>query len=181
MNKLKLSKYLSYILRHKPEDIGIMLDTEGYVNCDVLIKAINDNSEYNITLDILKEIVETDSKQRYSFKDDYTYIRANQGHSTEQVNLTFKPYINDEPLYHGTASRFIRSITNSDGLKPMTRQYVHLSKDIETASKVGARHGNLVILKINTKAMIDDGYNLYESDNGVILTHEVPMKYISFI
>ena len=180
MDKKKLSQYLSYILRHKPEDIDIVLDSNGYVKCAVLINAINEKSKYHITMDILKDIVETDNKQRYSFKDNYNYIRANQGHSTKQVNLEFKNYVSDKILYHGTASRFIRAITNSGGLKPMSRQYVHLSKDIETASNVGARHGDLVILKINTKAMIEDGYKFYESENGVILTKEVPMKYIMF-
>lgn len=180
MDKRKLSQYLSYILRHKPEDIGITLDTNGYVKCADLIKAINDNGKYHITLNILKDIVETDNKQRYSFKDGYTYIRANQGHSTNQVDLNFKEYTNTDTLYHGTASRFIKDITNSGGLKPMSRQYVHLSKDIDTANNVGNRHGNVVILSINTKDMMKDGYKFYESENGVILTKEVPMKYIRF-
>ena len=175
MKKLdKLSVFISLVLRHKPEAAGIALDEHGWANVEELLRGINETGR-KISMDILEEIVATDSKQRYSFNEDKTLIRANQGHSIP-VDVELKEQNPPEILYHGTATRFLNSILN-DGLKPMSRLYVHLSKDIETAWKVGKRHGDPVILKINSRDMYKDGYKFYLSENGVWLTEKVDAKY----
>ena len=175
MKKLdKLSVFISLVLRHKPEAAGIALDEHGWANVEELLHGINETGR-KISMDILEEIVATDSKQRYSFNEDKTLIRANQGHSIP-VDVELKEQNPPEILYHGTATRFLNSILN-DGLKPMSRLYVHLSKDIETAWKVGKRHGDPVILKINSRDMYKDGYKFYLSENGVWLTEKVDAKY----
>lgn len=176
MGKLnKLSIFISLILRHKPETIGIQLDEHGWADVEELINGINSTSR-TIDMDILDEIVRTDNKQRYSFNDDKTLIRANQGHSIP-VDVELEEKEPPEFLFHGTASRFLYPIMR-DGLKPMSRLYVHLSKDIETAIKVGKRHGEPVVLKVDTKKMYEDGVKFYLSQNGVWLTKYVDMKYI---
>lgn len=178
MSKLtKFSRFLSYLLRHRPDEINLTMDSQGWVSVNELITNLEKEQKYKVNLDILKEIVDTDDKQRYSFKDDFKYIRANQGHSID-LDINFKEYKPSGVLYHGTATRFVDDIFDS-GLKPMTRQYVHLSKDIETAEKVGSRHGNPIILVVDAVSMVSDGFKFYESDNGVVLIKEVPKKYIS--
>lgn len=174
-NKNNLSKFISLILRHKPEAIGITLDEHGYANVEELIEGIN-KQNYSIDFDKLKDIVDTDNKQRYSFNDDFTKIRANQGHSIK-VDVELEKIIPPTYLYHGTATRFEDSIKNS-GLKSMSRMYVHLSKDEETAYNVGKRHGKPKIFKIDTYRMWKDGYIFYISKNGVYLTKSVPVKYL---
>lgn len=165
------SKFLSYILRHKPEKANLKLDKDGWVLvCDLI-------NNTDLTLAELEEIVKTDDKQRYSFNFDKTRIKANQGHSTNVV-IKYTKKIPPVILYHGTSLRFWDSIQKK-GLDKMNRQYVHLSKDIETAYKVGVRHGEPIILKINCLAMVKDGYDFFISDNGVWLTDNVPPKYIS--
>ena len=176
MNKLdKLSKYISLILRHKPEEINISLDEHGWANVEELILGINQSGR-EINMEKLEEIVRTDSKQRYSFNEDKTLIRANQGHSIP-VDVELKESVPPNILYHGTADRFLSSILK-EGLKPMSRLYVHLSENIVTAESVGKRHGNPIILKINSKSMYEDGIKFYLSNNGVWLTKEVNIKYI---
>lgn len=174
----KLSVFISLILRHKPDAAGISLDEHGWANVQELINGIN-NTGRKIDIKTLEEIVRTDSKQRYSFNEDHTLIRANQGHSIPvDVDLTEqKP---PEVLYHGTADRFLESIMK-EGLKPMSRLYVHLSKDIETAHKVGKRHGRPAILKIQSGQMSRDGIKFYLSENGVWLTKKVDIKYLEQI
>lgn len=125
---------------------------------------------------VLEEIVRTDYKQRYSFNEDKTLIRANQGHSIP-VDVELKEEGPPEFLYHGTADRFIKAIME-EGLKPMSRLYVHLSKDMETANKVGKRHGNPVILKVHSGQMRREGIQFYLSENGVWLTKKVDVKYL---
>lgn len=175
MKKLdKLSVFISLVLRHKPETVGITLDEHGWANVEELLRGINETGR-KISMEILEDIVATDNKQRYSFNEDKTLIRANQGHSIP-VDVELKEQNPPEILYHGTATRFLNSILN-DGLKPMSRLYVHLSKDIETAWKVGKRHGDPVILKINSRDMYKDGYKFYLSENGVWLTEKVDAKY----
>lgn len=175
MKKLdKLSVFISLVLRHKPETAGITLDEHGWANVEELLRGINETGR-KINMEILENIVATDNKQRYSFNEDKTLIRANQGHSIP-VDVGLKEQNPPEILYHGTATRFLNSILN-DGLKPMSRLYVHLSKDIETAWKVGKRHGDLVILKINSRDMYKDGYKFYLSENGVWLIEKVDAKY----
>lgn len=171
----KLSVFISLILRHKPETIGICLDEHGWENVDELIDGINHVGR-KIDMEILEEIVRTDNKQRYSFNENKTLIRANQGHSIP-VDVELKEKQPPKVLYHGTASRFLDSIMQ-EGLKPMSRLYVHLSSDMETAMKVGKRHGEPVVLIINSEEMYKDGIEFYLSENGVWLTKSVDKKYI---
>ncbi len=176
MGKLdKLSVLISLVLRHKPDAAGIQLDEHGWANVDELIEGVK-NTGRQIDMDVLEEIVRTDNKQRYSFNQDKTLIRANQGHSIP-VDVELEERQPPQYLYHGTADRFLGSIM-ADGLKPMSRLYVHLSKDKETAVKVGKRHGSPVVLKINSEEMWKDGVKFYLSQNGVWLTKYVDNKYI---
>lgn len=176
MGKLdKLSVFISLVLRHKPDAAGIRLDEHGWANVDELLNGINDTGRM-INRDILEEIVKTDNKQRYSFNEDKTLIRANQGHSVP-VDVELEEQQPPKYLYHGTADRFLDAIM-SDGLKPMSRLYVHLSRDEEVAVKVGRRHGNPVVLRIRAEDMWNDGMKFYLSQNGVWLTKYVDRKYI---
>ena len=170
------SKFLSLVLRHQPEAAGITLDAHGWADVSELLRGMTDAGQ-PIDAEMLEEIVRTDEKQRYSFSADHTKIRANQGHSVT-VDLELQPVTPPDVLWHGTASRFLESIMQ-EGLKPMSRQYVHLSPDIETAKKVGIRHGKPVILQIDTKRMHADGFAFYRAENGVWLTGSVPVRYIS--
>lgn len=171
----KLSVFISLILRHKPDAADIQLDEHGWANVDDLINGVN-NTGRKIDMNILEEIVKTDNKQRYSFNEDKSLIRANQGHSIP-VDVELKKQKPPQYLYHGTADRFLDSIM-SEGLSPMSRLYVHLSKDRETAMKVGKRHGKPVVLKIRAEEMWDDEIEFYLSQNGVWLTKYVDKKYI---
>ena len=175
MNIEKLSKFISLILRHKPEEIGISIDQSGWAKVEDLIIGIN-KSGRNIDMNILEEIVRTDNKQRYSFSEDKTKIRANQGHSIP-VKVELKELEPPNTLYHGTATKSLEGIKQL-GIKSMSRLYVHLSKDFETAKQVGSRHGECVILAINAKRMYEDGIKFYLSENGVWLTEYVDPKYI---
>jgi len=178
MNKNKLSVFLSLVLRHKPDEAGIQLDKHGWANVKELLNGMNTSGRY-IDRDILEEIVQTDNKKRYSFNEDKTCIRANQGHSIP-VDVELAEQKPPQILYHGTADRFLSSILE-EGLKPMSRLYVHLSKDIDTATKVGKRHGKPVILKINAEKMYQDGISFYLSENGVWLTKYIDKKYIEIL
>ncbi|WP_313584531.1 RNA 2'-phosphotransferase [Lacrimispora sp.] len=171
----KLSKYISLVLRHDPGAAGIQLDEHGWANVEELLEGIKSTGR-KIDIKMLAEIVVTDNKQRYSFNADKTLIRANQGHSIP-VDVELSEQEPPELLYHGTADRFLTSIM-TDGLKPMSRLYVHLSKDIETANKVGGRHGKPVILKVDSGVMYRDGFKFYLSANGVWLTKYVVSKYL---
>ena len=175
MGKLdKLSVFISLVLRHKPDAANATLDEHGWADVEKLLAGINEAGR-KIDMNILEEIVASDSKQRYSFNQDKTLIRANQGHSIP-VDVELKEQEPPEFLYHGTATRFIDSIMN-EGLKSMSRLYVHLSKDIETALNVGKRHGNPIVLKIYSGNMYKDGYKFYLSENGVWLTKKVDVGY----
>ena len=178
MEKIKLketSKFISLILRHKPETIGITLDEHGWANVDELIAGIAKTRDFN--MEMLEEIVRTDEKQRYSFNEDKTLIRANQGHSIP-VDVELKKEIPPEYLYHGTGEKYVGSI-EKQGLIPKSRLYVHLSADIETAKKVGTRHGKPVVYRIASGKMNDDGYEFYKSVNGVWLIKAVPIEYMA--
>ena len=174
MGLKETSKYMSLILRHKPETIGISLDEHGWANVDELIAGISKTHEIN--MDILEEIVSSDEKQRYSFNDDKTKIRANQGHSI-QVDVELEEKEPPMILWHGTGEKFVASI-DEQGLIPKSRLYVHLSQDEETAFKVGTRHGKPVLYMVKAADMFKDGYKFYLSKNGVWLTKEVPVKYL---
>ncbi|ENY8380922.1 RNA 2'-phosphotransferase [Clostridioides difficile] len=173
--KDKLSIFISLILRHKPETIGIKLDDYGYADVNELIEKIN-NTGRNINIEILEQIVKEDNKQRYSFNDARSKIRANQGHSIN-VNVELKELEPPKYLYHGTATRFLENIKN-EGIIKQSRLYVHLSRDIDTAVKVGKRHGTPVILKINTGKMYENGYKFYLSENNVWLCEHIPFEYV---
>jgi putative RNA 2'-phosphotransferase len=173
--KNNLSKFISLILRHKPETIGISLDEHGWANVEELINGIKESGK-EIDMNILEDIVRTDNKQRYSFNGDKRFIRANQGHSVK-VDVELKEMQPPDFLYHGTANRFMDSIMN-EGFKPMSRLYVHLSKDFDTAMAVGKRHGSPIVLKIDAKRMYEAGKKFYLSENGVLLTESVDKKYI---
>lgn len=173
----RISKFISMILRHRPEVIGITLDEHGWANVNELIKGINETGEeVEFSKATLETIVKTDKKQRYSFSQDRTLIRANQGHSIP-VDVELEKKEPPKVLYHGTGSRFVKSI-QEQGLLPMERLYVHLSTDVETATNVGKRHGTPVIFQVNAEQMQKDGYDFFQSVNGVWLTKEVPAKYL---
>nr|DAZ52527.1 MAG TPA: RNA 2'-phosphotransferase [Caudoviricetes sp.] len=178
MNLTNLSRYMSLILRHKPEVIEITLDEHGWASVNDLICGIEKNNP-GFNMDILEQIVKTDNKQRYSFNDDKSLIRANQGHSVN-VDVELKEKEPPEYLYHGTGEKYIKSI-NQDGLIPKSRLYVHLSKDIKTAENVGKRHGKEVVYRIDSRQMYRDGYKFYLSENGVWLTKKVPVKYLEMV
>lgn len=169
------SKFISLILRHKPEAIGITLDEHGWANVDELIAGVA--KTHPIDMAILEQIVAEDEKQRYSFNEDKTLIRANQGHSIP-VDVELEEKQPPEILYHGTGEKYVSSI-NVQGLIPKSRLYVHLSGDEETAHKVGQRHGRPVIYKVKSGKMYRDGYKFYRSVNGVWLTKIVPVKYLN--
>ena len=176
---VNLSRYISFILRHRPDTIGLSLDKHGYIDVQDLINGINKNSVFNIDLDILKFIVETDNKKRYSFSEDGTKIRANQGHSVK-VDLGLKEVKPPSILYHGTGEKYLDSILK-EGLKSKSRMYVHLSSDVDTAISVGKRHGEPIILNIDTNKMLEDGHKFYLSENGIFLTESVPVEYLNVV
>lgn len=170
------SKYISLILRHKPEAIGISLDEHGWADVQELISGINRSGGHSLSMESLEEIVRTDEKQRYSFNEDHTLIRANQGHSVP-VDVELEEKTPPDILWHGTAEKYTSSI-ESQGLIPKSRLYVHLSSDQETAKKVGSRHGKPVIYEIDCRRMAEDGFRFFLSANKVWLTKEVPVKYL---
>ncbi len=174
-NDVKIGKQLSYILRHHPESAGITLDSDGYADTAEIISALSKNFD-GFNFRSLERIVVENDKQRYSFNKDKTKIRANQGHSLKNVNINFKTCEPPAVLYHGTGLRFMDSI-RKEGIKKMSRQYVHLSPDEDTAVKVGKRHGKPFVIKIDAAAMFHVGYIFYLSENGVWLTDYVPVKY----
>ena len=177
MRSQDAGRFIALILRHKPDAIGIQLDEHGWARVDELVAGIAKNQPF--TMEDLERIVATDDKQRYSFNEDKTLIRANQGHSVP-VDVELRETEPPEILWHGTATKYTESIDRI-GLIPKTRLYVHLSKDYETAKSVGARHGQLVVYKVKSGEMANDGYAFYESVNGVWLTKEVPLKYLEKI
>jgi len=175
----KISKHLSYVLRHNPGAIGITLDKNGWADVDLLIEKSQDKIEF--TFEDLKEVVKTSDKQRFKFNDDETLIMANQGHSID-VDLQLKPIVPPFKLYHGTAPRFLPSIMK-EGLKKMNRHHVHLysEENMDKAKNTGSRHQKGVeaaVLIIEAKQMNNEGYKFYKTDNDVYLTDAVPPKYI---
>lgn len=171
------SKFLSLVLRHQPERIGIVLDDAGWTDVDTLLARAAAHGT-SITRDELAEIVRSSDKQRFALSPDGTRIRANQGHSVE-VALDLPPAPPPAVLYHGTVDRFLDSIRRS-GLIKGARHHVHLSADRETAAKVGARRGKPVLLEIRADAMADAGHVFYRSANGVWLVEAVPPEFVVF-
>lgn len=168
------SRYIALILRHKPETIGISLDEHGWANVNELISGIAKTQPFDMSM--LKEIVETDNKQRYSFNEDMTLIRANQGHSIP-VDVELEKKTPPTILYHGTAEKYEAAI-DEQGLIPKSRLYVHLSADIDTARKVGERHGKPIIYEVMAGKMNEAGIDFYKSVNGVWLTKGVNIEYL---
>lgn len=173
---IKVGKFLSLILRHQPEAIGISLDEHGWANVDELINGVNRTGKYQLDRDILEEIVRSNNKQRYSFNEDHQLIRANQGHSIP-VDVELEQKTPPVILYHGTGEKYVASI-DRDGLLPKSRLYVHLSSSVETAINVGSRHGKPVVYLVDCKSMVSDGYQFFLSVNGVWLTKSVPVQYL---
>lgn len=181
MNKTrqtKISKYLSKHLRHTPERLGLTLTLGGWVNVDQLLSACVAH-QFPLTRAELEEVIATSDKQRFSFDETKTRIRANQGHSIE-VDLELQLQIPPDVLYHGTGEQSVPAIIRA-GLLKMSRHHVHLSKDVETARKVGRRHGLPVILEIAATAMQQAGFTFYCSDNGVWLVDQVPPQYLKIL
>ena len=173
--QIGISKFLSLILRHKPEKIGLKLDEYGWVNVEELLAACAKNGK-PLTRRELEEIVAENDKKRFSFDETRTRIRANQGHSIT-VDLEFEQKIPPEILYHGTAQKNVDAILKN-GLTKMRRHHVHLSSDKETARKVGMRYGKPVIFEIETKAMIENNFEFFVSTNGVWLVENVPPQFL---
>ena len=174
----KVSKYLAKYLRHSPDELGLNLQPGGWVPVDDLREAVGRHG-FPITYDELIECVETNDKKRFSFDESGDSIRANQGHSIE-VDLQLEEREPPEVLYHGTVERFLPSIM-SEGLTRRKRHHVHLSKEVESAKKVGARRGKPVVLHINAGTMCRDGFKFFLSTNGVWLTDSVPPSYLARI
>ncbi len=178
-NKLiKYSKFLSYVLRHKPESIGIALDENGWVSVPILLNASRAAGQ-NISEELLRNIVEKNEKKRFAFNDNEDCIRASQGHSIKSIDLELEQIEPPEILYHGTVEKFVDEIKKS-GLQKMNRQHVHLSQTKETATNVGSRRGKPIILEVQASDMWREGYKFYRSANGVWLTDSVPWKYIDY-
>ena len=177
MTKNETSKFIALILRHKPETIGITLDEHGWANVEELVAGIAKQQAFD--RDMLEEIVRTDSKMRYSFNEDHTLIRANQGHSIP-VDVELEEKTPPDILWHGTGEKYVSSI-NAQGLIPKSRLYVHLSADYDTAVKVGSRHGKPVVYTVATGDMQKAGYQFYQSVNGVWLTKRVPAEFLKKI
>ena len=168
------SKFLSMILRHKPQQLDLKLDKHGWADVGELIEKMSRTQEF--TMKDLEKIVETDKKQRYSFNEDKTKIRANQGHSIS-VDVELKEAEPPKTLYHGTGEKFVSSIDRR-GLIPKGRLYVHLSTDMRTAVEAGRRHGNPALYLVDSEKLFRDGYRFFLSENGVWLTKSVPAKYL---
>jgi len=173
-----ISKYLSLVLRHKPDAAGVTLDAEGWVDVEDLLAGAARHGR-SFTRAELEEVVQTSDKQRFALSPDAQRIRANQGHSVS-VELGLESEMPPEVLYHGTVERFLESIMTM-GLEKGSRQHVHLSLDVETANRVGSRRGEPVILQIAAASMHADGFRFFCSANGVWLTERVPPQYISLL
>jgi putative RNA 2'-phosphotransferase len=178
MNTKKVSTFLSLLLRHKPETVGLTLDEQGWVEVDALLKALSIHGRA-LSLPELESLVETNDKKRFELSPDRTRIRASQGHSVS-VDLKLEPEQPPELLYHGTVKKFLDSIL-STGLKPQGRQHVHLSVDQQTARAVGSRRGIPIILQVRAESMFELGFEFYLSANGVWLTDHVPPKYLAVL
>ena len=177
---VKISKFLSLVLRHQPEKIGLRLDEAGWATVTELIEACRAHG-VALTVEDLQYVVGANDKKRFSFSDDGPRplsIRASQGHSVE-VALGYEPATPPSRLYHGTAERFLDSIRRQ-GLLKGKRHQVHLSADAETAAKVGQRHGKPVVLEVQAEQMRQDGFVFYVSANRVWLTNHVPSLYLAF-
>lgn len=175
---VKISKFLSLTLRHRPEKIGLRLSESGWASVEQLIEASRRHG-VEFTLEELQNVVASNDKKRFSLSEDGLWIRANQGHSVK-VELGYAPVAPPEILYHGTAERFLTSI-KQQGLIKGNRHHVHLSAEADVAAKVGQRHGKPVVLRVEAGRMHRDGFDFYLSANGVWLTEHAPVEYLVFL
>jgi putative RNA 2'-phosphotransferase len=176
-DQIRLSKFLSLILRHDPGKVGLSLDEAGWVEVAELLDAMGRHG-HPVSREALLRVVETSDKKRFALSDDGARIRASQGHSVE-VELGYAPATPPDVLYHGTVDRFLDSI-RAKGLVKGERHHVHLSADAQTATKVGARRGRAVVLRIDAAGMAREGLLFFVSANGVWLTDQVPARFIAF-
>lgn len=171
----KTSKFLSYILRHKPEVIGLKLSEDGWASVEELLIQANASGK-TMTKELLEEVVATNDKKRFAFNSDKSMIRASQGHSLD-IDLGYSEQKPPQTLFHGTVEKFMDSI-GEKGLLKMNRHHVHLSEQLDTATLVGQRRGKPVILTIKAGEMYDKGYLFYRSANSVWLTDHAPPQFI---
>ncbi len=176
-DQVRTSRFLSLVLRHKPEEAGLTLDESGWCNVDDLLKGCASHG-HGISRQELDRIVDENDKKRFQFSDDGERIRASQGHSID-VDLGYEPQTPPEVLFHGTATRFLDAIKEI-GLIKGSRQHVHLSPLAETALKVGARHGKPIVILVNAGQMHRLGIYFYLTPNGVWLVDSVPPQYLCF-
>jgi putative RNA 2'-phosphotransferase len=169
------SKFLSYVLRHAPESVGVTMDPAGWVDIDELIELAG--PQRGLSVELIAEVVAANDKQRFALSADRRRIRANQGHSID-IDLGLEPIEPPHRLYHGTATRFLTAILD-EGLRPGSRQHVHLSGDVETARRVGQRHGKPVVLTVDAAGLHAEGHTFHRSANGVWLTAAVPARWLS--
>ena len=177
MNDIDTSRFLSLVLRHRPDKIGITLDPDGWTRVDALLAALA-RAGKPVDRQMLDRVVATNNKKRFALSEDGERIRASQGHSV-QVELGYEPATPPAELFHGTVDRFLGAI-RSEGLRPMKRHHVHLSADLATASNVGSRRGDAVVLTVRAADMRLAGHIFFVSANGVWLTDSVPPAFIDF-
>jgi len=170
-----LSKYLSYVLRHNPSEIGLHVDKNGWAEVSSLIKGLR-GTEYEIDLPALLHIIESSDKKRFTLSVDNQQIRAAQGHSID-VDLNLPPSPPPGLLYHGTAKKYLDAIL-AEGIKPQKRQKVHLSPTLDVAMHIGQRHGKPIVFTVMAAEMASDGYLFWKADNGVWLADAISPKYI---
>ena len=178
MNLTRISKKMFYLLRHCTDPLLVDLNG-GWADVDAVIAQLRIRYPA-FTRRELEQIVAEDEKGRYSFDAKGRRIRANQGHSIPGVRVDMEAPVPPELLYHGTASRFLPQILQQ-GLRPMSRQFVHISPDPETALRVGERHGKPVVLCVEARRFVEDGYKLLRSANGVWQAEEVPPEYLRLL
>ena len=172
------SKFLSLVLRHEPQRIGLVLDEAGWALTEELLRCLS-TARHSMSLAQLQQVVASDNKQRFAFSEDAKHIRANQGHSIA-FDLGLAPEVPPDVLYHGTATRFLDSILRQ-GLTRQARHHVHLSEEQRVAATVGQRYGKLAMLLVDARRMRADGCLFYRSDNGVWLTDTVPADYLKVL
>lgn len=180
-----LSKTLSYILRHHPEDFDLKMEIDGTVKIDKLLHTLREDDRFkNLEYKDLKDLVKKDKKNRFTIiksDNENLRIKANYGHSIDNIDLNYENIKPPKYLYHGTTKKFYENILKQ-GLKKMNRKYVHLSKSKKQAYEVGKRREkNPIILKIEALKMYNDGYNFFKTESNIILTEYVDEQYISLV